>query len=297
MEIAQLIRLALMSMWLGVLVSTCGQSLADVPIFPGLVHRWPADGDTEDAAGAADGVAQGEIAWPPGRFAQAFGLTGGSWVSLGAEAASFGRGDFTISLWCRVDAPTNTMLLSKRPACAVAARIELGLRDDGDVVCELAGVGGANRSTFITRHAGLDDGAWHHVAWRRASGIQTVLVDGIALVTPVRTPIADLTIEAPLAAGWSPCIGERGDLQPFSGAIDEIQLYSVALSDCQLGALAVGGRCPDLDGSGAVDGGDLALLLAGWGGCEDERDCVTDVNADGTTDGADVGILLGAWTG
>lgn len=47
----------------------------------------------------------------------------------------------------------------------------------------------------------------------------------------------------------------------------------------------------DLDGNGAVDGADLAVLLGAWGGPG-----VTDFNCDGTTDAADLAILLGAWS-
>ncbi len=49
--------------------------------------------------------------------------------------------------------------------------------------------------------------------------------------------------------------------------------------------------CPaDLNGDNAVDGGDLGVLLGGWG-----TGGPTDVNADGTTDGGDLGVMLGAW--
>jgi hypothetical protein len=48
--------------------------------------------------------------------------------------------------------------------------------------------------------------------------------------------------------------------------------------------------CPaDLDRSGSVDAGDLALLLGGWAGA------ATDLDGNGTTDAADLAILLGAW--
>ena len=45
----------------------------------------------------------------------------------------------------------------------------------------------------------------------------------------------------------------------------------------------------DLDGSGAVDASDLALLLGGWGGP------AGDLNGDQTTDASDLALLLGAW--
>jgi hypothetical protein len=49
--------------------------------------------------------------------------------------------------------------------------------------------------------------------------------------------------------------------------------------------------CPaDLDCDGTVSGGDLGLLLGGWG-----QPGRTDLNHDGTTDGADLGIMLAAW--
>jgi hypothetical protein len=51
--------------------------------------------------------------------------------------------------------------------------------------------------------------------------------------------------------------------------------------------------CPgDVDGSGAVDAGDLVLLLAAWGACQG---CAEDVTGDGVVDTADLVTLLGAW--
>ena len=50
-------------------------------------------------------------------------------------------------------------------------------------------------------------------------------------------------------------------------------------------------NCPaDLTRNGVVDGGDLAIVLGGWGGA-----VTSDLNNDGTTNGADIAIVLGAW--
>jgi predicted outer membrane repeat protein len=49
---------------------------------------------------------------------------------------------------------------------------------------------------------------------------------------------------------------------------------------------------PDLTGDGAVDGGDLGILLSNWGGAG-----LGDLNQDGQIDGLDLGLLLAAWTG
>ncbi|MBL9148824.1 MAG: hypothetical protein JNM94_09045 [Phycisphaerae bacterium] len=53
------------------------------------------------------------------------------------------------------------------------------------------------------------------------------------------------------------------------------------------------GRCPcvgDVDASGVVDGGDLALVLGAWSGSG-----AADVDGSGTVDGGDLAIVLGAW--
>jgi len=53
--------------------------------------------------------------------------------------------------------------------------------------------------------------------------------------------------------------------------------------------------CPpcegDLDGSGAVDAGDIAMLLGAWGTRNDEA----DVTGDGIVDAADLSVVLGGW--
>ncbi len=50
------------------------------------------------------------------------------------------------------------------------------------------------------------------------------------------------------------------------------------------------GRPEDLNNDGVVDGADLGLLLAAWGGTG-----AADINGDGHADGADLGMLLAAW--
>jgi hypothetical protein len=57
---------------------------------------------------------------------------------------------------------------------------------------------------------------------------------------------------------------------------------------------ATGTRVPitgDLNGDGLVNGGDLGLLLSGWG-----QPGIGDLNGDGIVNGADIGLLLSNWT-
>ncbi|MHC4976397.1 MAG: lectin-like protein [Planctomycetota bacterium] len=68
-----------------------------------------------------------------------------------------------------------------------------------------------------------------------------------------------------------------GDLSRIDGMIVEMV---VPLDPCPV----------DLDDDGFVDGADLGLFLANWGGTG-----YTDMNLDGTTDGADLGLFLASW--
>lgn len=47
----------------------------------------------------------------------------------------------------------------------------------------------------------------------------------------------------------------------------------------------------DLNGDGIVNGGDLGILLGGWG----PGSSVADLNFDGVVNGSDLGLLLGSW--
>ncbi len=50
---------------------------------------------------------------------------------------------------------------------------------------------------------------------------------------------------------------------------------------------------PDLNGDGAVNAADLALLLNSWGAC---AGCPADLTRDGVVDAADLALVLNAWT-
>jgi len=64
-------------------------------------------------------------------------------------------------------------------------------------------------------------------------------------------------------------------------AIDDLRVFGY---DC------TAPRPADINGSGSVDGSDLALLLSGWGTAGQ-----SDINGDGATDGSDLAILLSDW--
>ena len=82
-----------------------------------------------------------------------------------------------------------------------------------------------------------------------------------------------------------------GDYYIRIGASDfqDIQMYSISVT-------IAGGGCPgDLNGDGAINGGDLGSLLGVWGPASNFPPA--DLNGDGVINGGDLGLLLGCWTG
>ncbi len=74
--------------------------------------------------------------------------------------------------------------------------------------------------------------------------------------------------------------GDLGDPSVVEAGVDDVR---IRLTECVF-------ACPgDLNGSGAVDSTDLAVLLAAWGGGD------VDLNGDGNTDSADIAVMLAAW--
>jgi len=74
------------------------------------------------------------------------------------------------------------------------------------------------------------------------------------------------------------------DYDPQSLVEAAVDLFSIREIVC--GSPILG----DINGDGRVDGADLGLLLAAWGGSGP-----ADLNGDGIVDGADLGLLLAAW--
>lgn len=50
----------------------------------------------------------------------------------------------------------------------------------------------------------------------------------------------------------------------------------------------------DLDGSGRIDGGDLAMMLGAWGTCGSSN-CLADFDGNGVVDGSDLAMIMANW--
>ncbi len=78
------------------------------------------------------------------------------------------------------------------------------------------------------------------------------------------------------------------------GPMGAVNADVVTLADVNALRTLLGfGVAPDMDNDGVVGSGDLAILLAAWGGTSP----LVDVNNDGVVDSGDLAVLLASWDG
>ncbi|MSR70268.1 MAG: hypothetical protein EXS17_07985 [Phycisphaerales bacterium] len=51
----------------------------------------------------------------------------------------------------------------------------------------------------------------------------------------------------------------------------------------------------DLNADGNINAADLTLMLAAWGRCGRDHECIADLDGDGWVDGRDLSALVAAW--
>jgi len=205
----------------------------------GLAAYWTVDsllgGIAADAVGGADGTLQGEpnsvvgvIPDPnlPGAFGKAISLDGvDDYVDGGDQDHLEGLPGMTISLWAK---PATT---------AGGARIIehedvfYFYRDGARYRFTVHGTSGNAASAYL-----IVPGNWNHVV-ATTDGVQTRLyVDGVLQATvasgPMPSSVHPLSIGARRSAGGPPDTN-----QFFAGAIDDVQIYSAALTAESIAAL------------------------------------------------------------
>jgi len=213
-----------------------GQLIATGPVWQfstgGLVAHWKmdtlAEGIAKDAVGAADGILEGDpnstvgvIDDPnlPGAFGKALVLNGtDQYVDVGDQDHLEGLPGMTISVWVK---PATT---SGGARIIEHEDVFYFYRDTNRYRFTIHGTPGNATSARL-----IVPGNWNHVVGT-TDGVETKLyVDGVLQATvasgPMPSSVHPLSIGARRSAGGPPASN-----QFFAGAIDDVRIYSAALT-------------------------------------------------------------------
>ena len=204
-----------------------------------MVSWWPLEGNGNDIAGPNNGSLHNSPAFGPGKVNQAMSVNGTNGISVpDSPSLNFGaNADLSIDAWIKTnEMGRNTLtLVDKRVISGANVTGYVVYLFNGRLGCQL-GVGGAGQDA--TNLSGdLRDGQWHHIAITVA---RTSVTGGKGYVDGVQTgtfnPTArsgNLTNSNPLKIGEH----ETAPVASFIGAIDEVELFSRAITGAEVASI------------------------------------------------------------
>ena len=200
---------------------------ACTPAPAGLVNAWSGDNTTADPVGGAHGTLRNGATFAPGRVGYAFSFDGvNDWVEVPRNAPS---GAFTFETWIKFTGNAwtgrgngwNTILEFGTDAPT------LGVRDDGSLDIW---------PTLIAGRVPLQ--RWTHVACTWDLTTTRLFINGVQV---------GATNVAPATGGQGMGIGLRVGDTPWLGLIDEVGIYSRALTPEEIAGIYAAesaGKCP-----------------------------------------------------
>ncbi len=239
--------------------SVCSEISCTIPP-SGMVSWWPGDGSADDIQGGRNGTLVNGATFANGMVGQALSLDGvDDYVSIpDNDLWTFPASDFSIDLWIN-------LRVVKVGSVGHPGQIFIG-HDEGSGYRNkwLLGLGGGvlffhindpgGNSVFIGQFPfSPSAGQWYHVTVTRGGSSFTFYVDGV--------PVGSTTNATPIPNANAPLtIGQAEGLGFVDGLIDEVEIFSRALSAAEILAIynaGSAGKCKssavDTDGDGIVD--------------------------------------------
>ena len=252
-----------------------------------LVGHYKLDGDASDETGDNPGTEAGNPAYVAGMFDRAISLDGsGDYVSIANESNFDISESITVALWMKItafDKPWQGIItkgdsswrFGRQSGTNEIAWCCQGL-SNGDVV-----IGGA----------GLDDDRWHHIAGvyeygpdEANPGELRLYIDGVE--SNSHPAWGNISLN-----NFPVYIGENAQAtgREFNGLIDDVRIYSRALSGSEIAGLLTDNNCD----SGVVDFIDFSELAEDW--LREAPSLNGDLNYDGIVDIEDMAIMAEYW--
>jgi hypothetical protein len=213
-------------------------SIGKATLTEGLVGYWSfddwANAGRDDSGNGHDGTVYGAT-WAAGKFGGALSFDGADdYVSVPDDAALDVLGDITISAWIYFTRGGSYQAIVTRCVGSGARNNPFDFRTTWHAKPDLAFVrADATAHERVYGTAALAIGQWHHVSVRVENNIPDFYVDGL-----ITGKYADTTFTRTPTGSANPLlIGRRDDGLYFNGLIDEVRIYSRALSGSEIMAL------------------------------------------------------------
>ena len=210
-----------------------------IPPPAGIVGWWPGDGNANDVVGGVDGTPQSGATFAPGLVGQAFSLDGGyDFVSLPDDAfdALFAGGEISIEAWMKTGGVASQSSDSRSGIAAAWDFTAVMFESSWWLYFDFAEIGvitavwdgvWPNRLSSATF---ISDNEWHHVASTYSGGTARIYVDGVLRASEPRNLGNGVTNRF-----------SGGAFNNYPGLLDEITLYSRALTAAEIRAIYVAG--------------------------------------------------------
>jgi len=234
------------------------------PSTAGIVAHYEFEGTTNDSAGANHGTATGDPIFAAGKVGQAIDLDGlNDYVSV---EGSYLLPSYSVAMWFRVDGGTGNRDLFSAYDSAGGHGILVEVTGTGTLrflhrfPFSSSGTAGTNIYTSTT----YADGAWYHAVIVKSADTMTLYVNGQRIASATDATQFSQALQR-LTLG---VLKHDSLTRYFPGAIDDVYLYSRALTYGEVAGLA--GRTDlfsesfDLNVDGAVNFKDFAVLTDSW---------------------------------
>lgn len=276
---------------------------------PGIVSWWRAEGNGSDGFGANGGTLVNGLGFAAGEVGQTLNfVSAGQEVAIPASASlNVGTSaGLSIEAWINPsDVAAQHPLAEWNDGVNFGAHFWFsvafsGLGGPGCLFANLRDTG-FNSHYFFSPVGLVQAGAWQHVAltYDQASGVATLFLNGLP------TASTNLGVFTPLT-GYPLHLGQRPNAETYLGLLDEVSLYSRALSGAEIQAIylaGAGGKCPvaPMTGTTLISEGFEGVFPGSWSTGDGDPNGTTaywrDVNSTFGGEGAHTGNWKGYCAG
>ena len=163
---------------------------------------------------------------------------------------NFGFSDFTVELWFRSETTDDAVLISKGIPTGDSEDIPWAIGILGGRLVALSQNDESGNDQPLWAESPVNDGVWHHLAYRRLGQHFSLWIDGVKEAEEVINYEYDLTGRLGISVLWDFTPGGERPPMRYQGEVDEIRLWGRGLTAQEMSRgrhLTLGGDEPGLE--------------------------------------------------